>query len=352
VLPNLGYKGRVSLSITSNPPMPGLRAQFEPAIVDVADIATSKLTVTVPAGAPESVALTVTGADPAGTNSWACVYLSPARSGSLSITSALAPPTKTGNNIEIILDGSGSMKTLMGKTSRWQTALNVLKEVVTQLPDGFNVGLRVYGHREASTSPRTCTDSQLVVPVKKLDRAGLLAAAGAVTPKGETPLVYSVLQAPADLKKAGGGTVILITDGEESCKGDAVKAAAELKASGVDLRLDIVGFAVAAKKVQQDLTTFAQATSGRFYTAQSGSALAQALIVATIDRLPYRVYDASGKQVASGEAGDPALELPPGDYKIAIKAGTQDVVAERIKVVLGKETKLQITLRDNQVVLQ
>jgi hypothetical protein len=240
----------------------------------------------------------------------------------------------------------------MGKTSRWQTALNVLKEVVTQLPDGFNVGLRVYGHREASTSPRTCTDSQLVVPVKKLDRAGLLNAAGLIKPKGETPLVYSVLQAPGDLRKVGGGTVILITDGEESCKGDAVKAAAELKASGVDLRLDIVGFALGAKKTQQELTTFAEATSGRFYTAQSGSALAQALIVATIDRLPYRVYDAGGKQVATGEAGDPALELPPGEYRVAIKAGAQDLVADRVKVALGKETKLRITLKDDQVVLQ
>jgi hypothetical protein len=352
LLPNLGYKGRVSLSIASNPPVPGLRAQFEPAAVDVADMATSKLTVTVPPGAPESVALTVTGIDPAGTSTWACLFLSPARSGSLSITSTLAPPAKAGNNIEIILDGSGSMKTLMGKVSRWQTALGVLKEVVTQLPDGFNVGLRVYGHREPSTSPRTCTDSELVVPVRKLDRAGLIGAASAVTPRGETPLVYSVLQAPGDLKKAGGGTVILITDGEESCKGDAVKAAAELKASGVDLRLNIVGFALGAKTVQQDLTTFAQATSGRFYTAQSGSALAQALVVATIDRLPYRVYDTSGKQVAGGEAGDPALQLPPGEYRIAVKAGTQDLVADRVQVVLGRETKLQITLKDNQVVLQ
>jgi hypothetical protein len=352
LLPNRGYKGRVSLSLTSNPPVPGLRVQFEPAVVDVADIGTSTLTVTVPPGAPESVALTVTGVDPAGSSSWACVFLSPARSGSLSINSTLAPPAKAGNNIEIILDGSGSMKTLMGKTSRWQTALNVLKEVVTQLPDGFNVGLRVYGHREASTSPRTCTDSQLVVPVKKLDRAGLLNAAGLIKPKGETPLVYSVLQAPGDLRKVGGGTVILITDGEESCKGDAVKAAAELKASGVDLRLDIVGFALGAKKTQQELTTFAEATSGRFYTAQSGSALAQALIVATIDRLPYRVYDAGGKQVATGEAGDPALELPPGEYRVAIKAGAQDLVADRVKVALGKETKLRITLKDDQVVLQ
>jgi hypothetical protein len=42
-----------------------------------------------------------------------------------------------------------------------------------------------------------------------------------------------------------------------------VKAAAELKASGLDLRLNIVGFAVTNPKTQKDLTGFAQATGGR-----------------------------------------------------------------------------------------
>ena len=71
-----------------------------------------------------------------------------------------------------------------------------------------------------------------------------------------------MLQSPADLKAVGGGTVILITDGEESCKGDAVKAAADLKASGLDIRLNIVGFAVTNPKTQKDLAGFAQATGG------------------------------------------------------------------------------------------
>ena len=78
-----------------------------------------------------------------------------------------------------------------------------------------------------------------------------MARARSFKPKGETPLVYSALQAPTDLKAVGGGTVILITDGEESCKGDPVKAAAELKASGLDIRLNIVGFALKNPKVQK-----------------------------------------------------------------------------------------------------
>ena len=52
------------------------------------------------------------------------------------------------------------MKTLMGKKSRWDTALVTLQEVLARLPEEFNVGLRLYGHREASTSPKTCTDTE------------------------------------------------------------------------------------------------------------------------------------------------------------------------------------------------
>jgi hypothetical protein len=351
LLPNQGYKGRVTLSLTTNPPVAGVEATFDPATVEVSAIASSTLTVTIPPGAPEAMALTVKGADAAGTEGWLCLFLSPPTSGTLSIESTLAPPVKSQKNLEIILDGSGSMKTAMGKKSRWQTALDVLDQVVSELPDTFNVGLRIYGHREASTSPKTCTDSQLVVPVRRLNRTAIAAAAKRAAPRGETPLVYSVLQAPGDLKAIGGGTVILITDGEESCKGDPVRAADELKASGVDVRLNIVGFALGGKTVQKTLTSFAESTGGRFYTAQSGATLAQALIVATIDKLPFKVYDAAGKEVAGGEAGGPGIDLPAGEYKVVVKAGTLELVAERVKVTLGRDTKLRVTLKENQVVI-
>jgi Ca-activated chloride channel family protein len=112
------------------------------------------------------------------------------------------------------------------KQTRWDVALETLDQVLNSLPDDFNVGLRIYGHRELSTSPKTCSDSELVIPVRKLDRKAILARVNLFKPKGETPLVYSALQVPGDLKALGGGTVILIIDGGESCKGDPVMAGA------------------------------------------------------------------------------------------------------------------------------
>jgi hypothetical protein len=353
ILSNQGYTGTVNLSLTPSPAVEGLQQRLQPASVQLAGIAQSTLTLTLPAALKQAVAaVEVKGVDSAGKTNSLCLQLVPPRTGELAVTSALERPQKTRKNLEIILDASGSMKTALGKKSRWDTALATLREVLGKLPDDFNVGLRIYGHREASRSPKTCTDSELVVLIEKLDRDAIMNAAKAVKPKGETPLVYSVLQAPADLKAVGGGTVILITDGEESCGGDALKAAAQLKASGLDVTLNIVGFALNNPKVQKQLGGFAEATGGRFYAAQSGQALAEALLIAAIESFPYTIYDAAGKEVAAGDAGGPPEELPPGEYKGVVKAGAQELVAPRVKITLGQATTLRIVVRNGVLVLE
>jgi hypothetical protein len=353
VLPNLKYTGTVTLAVLGTPASAALDARVEPASVTVVGEQKATLTVAVPAGAkPAPMALEVKGTDGEGKTSTLCLQLDPAKTGGLSVISMLAPPTKTRKNLEIILDASGSMKALLGKRTRWDTALGTLQDVLAKLPDDFNVGLRMYGHREPSSSPKTCTDSELLVPIRKLDRVAMLKRASAFRPKGETPLVYSALQAPADLKPVGGGTVILITDGEESCNGDPAQAAAALKASGLDIRLNIVGFALNNPKTQQVLAAFAEATGGAFYAAQSGPALAEALLVAAVDRFPYTVFDAAGKQVAAGEAGFPAEQLPPGEYKVVVKAGAKELVAPRVPIALGQSVTLKIAMRAGKLVLE
>ena len=49
-------------------------------------------------------------------------------------------------------------------------ALETLDQVLTGLPDDFSVGLRMYGTGSHRSSPKTCTDSELLVPIRKLDR--------------------------------------------------------------------------------------------------------------------------------------------------------------------------------------
>jgi hypothetical protein len=128
--------------------------------------------------------------------------------------------------------------------------------------------------------------------------------------------------------------------------------AADVKASGLDIRLNIVGFALKNPQTQKDLSGFAQSTGGLFYAADSGAGLADAVMLAAVERFPYTVYDLAGKAVLASEAGSGSDELPPGEYKVVVKAGTRELVAPRVKVAAGGATTLKIAIKNGQVVLE
>lgn len=263
--------------------------------------------------------------------------------------------TKQGSNaarnLEIVLDVSGSMKSALGSSTRWDTALAVLKDVVGTLPNDLNVGLRVYGHRFPSKSSQTCTDTELVVPLAKLDRNRIVETATALHPRGETPLIRSIGETVGDLKRAGGGTVILITDGEESCHGDAKAAAAKIKASGVKLSLNIVGFTLTGKAVEDQLSALAGSTGGRYYGAQDGAQLVRVVKFAALQRVPYDVLDTKGNVVAAGETSELSRELPAGTYRIRMNVLGQ-ALEQPATVVADQTTPLAVEFDGQRLVLR
>lgn len=353
VLSNQRYTGRVKLSVAASPADTGITGTIQPDTVDLGHSAASTFTVTTTAAAKRGPhTLAVRGVDTAGKSATLCLNLVERKTGGLKVATSIAASSRKSNkNLEIVLDMSGSMKLPLGKSTRIATARQVLEAVLAKIPDDFNVGLRLYGHRFASNQKQTCTDSQLILPIQKLNRARILSAVTRTQPRGETPLVYSVLQTVSDLKTAGGGSVVLITDGEESCHGDPVAAARDLKNSGLDVRLNIVGFTVTGKQTQQVLSTFASATGGRFYSAQNGEALGRALLAAAVSKFPYEVFDASGKPVAAGEAGGEAVELPPGQYKVVITAADEQVIANPVTIALGSDVTVSLALKDGRFVI-
>lgn len=258
------------------------------------------------------------------------------------------PPART---LEIVLDVSGSMNAKLGESTRWKTALGVLEELVNALPEDLKVGLRVYGHRHSSKSARTCRDTELVVPLEKLDRSRILTTASGLRPRGETPLVHSIRQTMGDLKAAGGGAAILITDGEESCGGDPQAAAAELKASGLDVMLNIVGFTLTGQSVEEQLGALAGSTGGRYYGAQDGAQLSRAVMLAALQRLPYDILDASGRTIASGQTSELGRELPPGAYRVRI-AALGEVLEAPVSIVPDQVTSLAIAVEGDRFAIR
>jgi hypothetical protein len=160
-----------------------------------------------------------------------------------------------------------------------------------------------------------------------------------------------VLQTIGDLKAAGGGSVILITDGEESCKGNPQAAAQQLKDAGLNLTLNIVGFTVTGQQTEAELGALAGSTGGRYYSAQDGPELARAVMLAALHRLPYDILDGSGRVLVSGQTSELSRELPPGNYRLRIDALGQ-TLEEPITIVPDQTTSLALGVENDRFVIR
>lgn len=171
------------------------------------------------------------------------------------------PPEKT--RILFVLDGSGSMNAGWGENqSRMDVAKNILGRLVDSLKVNpkLELALRVYGHRYLRQS-NNCTDSELEVPFGVANHDAIIREIKDITPRGVTPITYSLLQAAKDFPAGPGyrNIVILITDGVESCGGDPCAASVELQKRGVFLRPYIIGLGVPGGKALDCMGTFIDA---------------------------------------------------------------------------------------------
>lgn len=177
-------------------------------------------------------------------------------------------------NILFILDASGSMQDKMGGTLKIIIAKEILSDLIDELPESANVGLLVYGNR----AQNSCEIVDVAVPVKKLDREALKKALRPIEAKGKTPIAFS-LRKGADVLKGlvGDKALILISDGEETCGGDPIKTAEEIKKEfGIDVVVHVIGFTVSEKERAQ-LAGVARAGGGTYYSADNAQELKTSL---------------------------------------------------------------------------
>ena len=189
-------------------------------------------------------------------------------------TAAVADePAATPAPLLLILDASGSMWGQVDGENKIVIARRVLAEMVTELPASSTVGVVAYGHRREGD----CQDIETLIPLGPLDPQAVAQAIEGLNPKGKTPITGSLQHALDILESAKTrATVVLLSDGLETCGGDpcgAVRAALE---KGAELVLHVVGFDVSGEDLSQ-LQCMAQAGNGLFLTADHGDELAAAL---------------------------------------------------------------------------
>ncbi len=257
----------------------------------------------------------------------------------LSIGTAQADPEpgETGKLV-MVLDSSGSMKEPAGDgKTKIVAARTALTQVVNKLPEGAQVGLRVYGATVFKKGqPGACTDTQLTVPIGTGNRPQLLSAIAKYKPYGETPIGYSLQEAAKDLGPSGQRTIVLVSDGEATCAPDPCVVAQSIAKQGIDLKIDVVGFRVSAKARSQ-LQCVAREGRGDYYDADSTIDLEAGL--GRLSTRAFRPFRISGTPVKGGPQQEGAPELAPGLY--SDKFDTDDAA----KYYLIKRTIPGSTLR-------
>ncbi|MCP5346121.1 MAG: VWA domain-containing protein [Gammaproteobacteria bacterium] len=248
--------------------------------------------------------------------------------GELLVTQARAA-LGSGDAVEIILDASGSMLQRLGNERRIEIAKRTLTELVNEtIPAGTGFVLRVFGHREVD-SCRT----DLEIPLGPLDQSAATGTIQGINAMNlaRTPIGDSIAAARADLADVVGQRVLVVlTDGEETCEGDAASEIEVLRNLGWDIRVNIVGFAIDDAELVQTFESWAAAGGGEYFNATNAEDLGAALLRAVAT--PFEVLDSNNAPVARGLTGGDPLVLPPGNYRV-VASGSEVAVT-----VVSEET--------------
>ncbi|MGI9544328.1 MAG: vWA domain-containing protein [Cyclobacteriaceae bacterium] len=179
--------------------------------------------------------------------------------------------------IIFIYDASGSMWGQMEGKTKMEIAADVLSTSVSNLPDNQKLGFVAYGHRKEGD----CKDVEFMVDVENGTKAGVNQSLKGIKPLGKTPLAYSATQVIDKLRSTKmKATIILITDGIESCGGNICDVVAAAKKEGIDFRLHIIGFGLKDSETEQ-LKCAAGAGDGQYYDAANAGGLGEVLNEAT-----------------------------------------------------------------------
>ncbi|WP_336250197.1 vWA domain-containing protein [Stomatohabitans albus] len=188
------------------------------------------------------------------------------------------PVVETNNvNIEIVLDASGSMAANIDGRTMMDIAKESITNVVNQLPPHAKVGLRVFGHRgtnKKAGKAESCAANELVAPIASNNSAQVADALGSIQPTGWTSIAQSIAMGSEDLTHQSAekdlNILYIVTDGIETCDGDPVGIAQQVKAANTNVVMGIIGFNVDAN---QDKELRAIAESGGGYYANANDAV-------------------------------------------------------------------------------
>ena len=294
------------------------------------------------------------------------------------ISGTVAVSQSQNEKMILVLDASGSMWGQIDGVNKIVIAKQAVNDLLDTLPASQSVGLSAYGHREKGS----CTDIELLVPPAPNSIDAIRAAVDAISPKGKTPLSAAVLAAAKELRyEEDAATVILISDGRETCDLDPCAIGAELEATGVGFTAHVIGFDVTEAEDKAQLACLAEETGGRFLSASNATELVAALeevaeikpepepepAVVQADILLEATDGPDGALISNGlvwwlepaaeggtslnnfEIGAVRMTAKPGAYTVRVaRPATADTTEMTVEVVAGAENHFVLAVGAGQ----
>jgi Mg-chelatase subunit ChlD len=249
-----------------------------------------------------------------------------------------------GNDVEIILDVSGSMAGVIdGGRSKMDVAKESLATVINGMPENAFVGFRAYGHRSTSAN-KNCQDSELIYPISKINKDQLISKINSLNPGGWTPIDYSLQQARLDFNNNPeyGKMIILVSDGEETCGGDPCTTVKKMRDEGFNVVVNTVGFDVSGIAEEQ-LKCVAQATGGEYRSAKNAGELTASMTFFS-QRAFEGFVNAGGTAAGTGFVNAPLVE--PGTYGGDIRIGENKFY--KVNAIKGQEIIAALSIKREQ----
>ncbi|MGB8621681.1 MAG: VWA domain-containing protein, partial [Paracoccaceae bacterium] len=180
---------------------------------------------------------------------------------------------RAADDVMVVFDGSNSMWGQIGGVPKIEIARKAMSSLLGDWTKDTNIGLMAYGHRREGD----CTDIETLIQPGPLNRAAFMSTVNGITPRGRTPLTSAVEMAAKVLSyRDNPATVVLISDGIESCDRDPCALADTLEKTGVRFTAHVVGFGLGGGD-QRSLACIAEKTGGKFLTAANAGELNSAL---------------------------------------------------------------------------
>lgn len=233
------------------------------------------------------------------------VGLTPGRAQAQEAASAI-PPTM------VILDASGSM---LADDAGGQTRMDAAKAATSKfagtVSEDSSVGLMVYG-TEVGNSPEEreagCQDIKTLLPVSAGNAGKISGEVDKVQASGHTPMGPALRQAADELPNEGPRSIVLVSDGEDTCAPPPVcEVAKELKQQGIDLVINTVGFLV-DPAARAELQCIAEAGGGQYLDAQDSDSLAESM--KTLATRTARTAQSTAAEIQGGDSPTSATQVP------------------------------------------